>query len=83
MAAASRAAHVRMADDVRYFVVTFVFLVAACPRDNTVPPAPTEARTCVTLADCNGGQTCGLLSACVAGFCEAETSLDLPCPVGH
>jgi hypothetical protein len=57
-----------------------LFPLAGCPRE-VQPPPPGEARPCDSHADCNGGRTCGVLSLCVGGFCEAgEGTLAVPCP---
>lgn len=59
--------------------------LAGCPRE-LQPPPPGDAATCMVLADCNEGRTCGALSLCVGdgagatGYCEREPSLAVPCP---
>jgi hypothetical protein len=66
---------------VRLFVfgVITAFLLAGCPRETGMPDPSEDARTCTTVAECNEGRTCGLLSACVDGLCEDGQSLEIPC----
>lgn len=56
-------------------------LLGGCPSD-TARPDPPPSTPCVTMADCAGdaGASCGLLRACVDGYCEADPSLHVPCP---
>lgn len=52
--------------------------LVGCPR-RAEAPRPTEGRACMTTADCNPDASCGALSVCVDGLCEAGRSLDVPC----
>lgn len=55
-------------------------LLLGCPTELGVPDAAGES--CGDTVDCNGGQTCGELRACVLQHCEAEPSLLVPCDAG-
>ena len=66
--------------------VRLVFIAAAallaltgCPREPDAPE-PGMDTPCEQIDDCNAGDTCGLLTLCVDGFCAEEPTLVLPCP---
>lgn len=53
--------------------------LGGCPADSANPARP-EGTPCATVADCNAGQVCGRLVACVDLRCEDGQSLEIPCP---
>ncbi len=54
-------------------------ILAGCPADPEDPPRP-DGVACESIADCNAGQTCGRLVACVDQRCEDAQSLEIACP---
>jgi len=60
-------------------VMLGALMFAGCPADPEDPPRP-DGIACESIADCNGGQTCGRLVACVDQRCEAAQSLEIVCP---
>jgi len=60
-------------------VMLGALLLAGCPADPEDPPRP-DGTACESIADCNGGQTCGRLVACVDQRCEDAQSLEIACP---
>ena len=55
-----------------------VATVAGCPPPPAPPPKQDAGQPCRAHEDCNE-RTCGLLRACVDGYCEREPSLRVPC----
>ena len=53
--------------------------LTGCPADPEDPSRP-DGAACESIADCNGGQTCGRLVACVDQRCEDAQSLEIACP---
>lgn len=60
--------------------VVFASMLVGCPTELGVPDASGDS--CSDTVECNGGQTCGELRACVLQHCEAEPSLLVPCDAG-
>ena len=60
-------------------VVLGALILAGCPADPEDPPRP-DGTACESIADCNAGQTCGRLVACVDQRCEDAQSLEIACP---
>lgn len=60
-------------------VAVALVALTGCPREPDAP-APGMGVACEQIDDCNAGETCGLLTVCVNGFCAEEPSLVLPCP---
>lgn len=56
-------------------------MLLGCPTELGVPDAAGDV--CSDTVDCNPGQTCGELRACVLQRCEAEPSLLVPCDAGN
>ena len=56
-----------------------LFALGGCPSEPQDPPRP-DGTPCSSVADCNEGQTCGRLVACVDLRCEDAQSLEIPCP---
>jgi hypothetical protein len=60
-------------------VLSFAALVAGCPR--TDPPADRMGGIpCNTMMDCNPDHTCGEMTLCLTGVCEAGHTLIIACP---
>lgn len=60
--------------------VVAAIVLPGCPRELEIPDA--AGPSCDEHADCNTGETCGALRACVLEHCEAEPSLLVPCDGG-
>jgi hypothetical protein len=56
-----------------------VLSLTGCPREPDDAPPVTDPRPCGEVRDCNDGRSCGILTACVGGYCEAGASLEIPC----
>jgi hypothetical protein len=53
-------------------------VLTGCPRE--LEPPPSAGEPCEENADCNpAGVSCGELTLCVGGRCEAGRSLRVPC----
>lgn len=65
------------------FVLASLFFLVGCPREVSVPNRPSGATPCASELDCNeasdAGVPCGLVYACIDGFCEATPSRTRPC----
>lgn len=58
-------------------VTALLVLAGACGSSDEGTPLGDE---CELIADCNAGQTCGDLVACVHGYClRDEPSVHKPC----
>lgn len=53
--------------------------LAGCPRTDP-PPDHMAGMPCTTNEECNPGRTCGDLTLCVGGYCEASHTLVVACP---
>lgn len=54
-------------------------LLSGCPRE-VDEPEPPPAMACTEDRECTPpGAPCGLIYACVHGFCETEASRRVPC----
>ena len=64
------------------FVAVLGIVASGCPANTEDPPRP-SGTPCATVADCNAGQVCGRLVACVDLRCENGQSLEIPCPAAR
>lgn len=62
------------------FFVACSCLLLACPRDVEEPEPPLDGEACVTDDQCTPAEApCGVVYACVHGYCEQQPSRALPC----